>query len=193
MVFALCLMAWAAIAALCEWDELRPHRWGLAIGTGLLILGCAAWAFYRLRAWATPLPPPAKRDVAVGDFLLARAPRIFWFFVSLLIVTWVAHAWRDAHSLVGRLSALPLVPLFVLHWALNERRIDLGELCLSALIGPLVAMGFLIVFGFSLSLIRSGEGVLHPLYWPTGVAMLLIAWELARRGILALSRLTYLA
>jgi hypothetical protein len=191
--FALCLLAWAVIAALLEWDALRPHRWALAIGTAILILGSAAWAFHRLRSFRVALPSRPERTETMPQFLRVRAPRIFWFFVSLLIVTAVAYTWRDAHSLVGRLSALPLVPLFVLHWAMNERRIDLGELPVAALIGPAVAMGFLIAFTFSLSLIRSDSGALHPLYWPIGVAMLLIEWELARRAILVLSRLTYRA
>ena len=190
--FALCLLAWAAIAAALEWDEMLRHRWTLAVVVAALILGLSAWAFIRLRSSAAASPASATRSEAMPEFLSARAPRIFWFFVSLLIVTLVAHIWRDAHSLVGRLSALPLVPLFVLHWA-NARGIDRDELPVAALLGPLVAMGFLIVFGFSLGLIRGDDGSLHPLYWPLGLAMLLAEWELARRAILLLSRLTYRA
>jgi hypothetical protein len=62
---------------------------------------------------------------------------------------------------------------------------------MAALIGPVVAMGFLIVFAATLSLIRSDDGVLHPGYWPLALAAVLIEWELARRAILGLSRLTY--
>jgi hypothetical protein len=140
-------------------------------------------------AGVSPTVPPAAR--AWPDFLRERAARIFWFFLSLGIVSLVAYAFRDAHSLVGRLSALPLVPLFVLHWAVNKSHVDLAELRISALIGPVAAGVFLIVFGVSLGLIRPDAGGLHPLYWPAGLAMLLIEWELTRRLILALSRLTY--
>jgi hypothetical protein len=125
------------------------------------------------------------------DFLRDRAPRIFWFFVSLAIVSSVAYAYKDAHSLVGRLSALPLVPLFVLHWAVNERRVDFAELRISALLGPVAAGAFLILFAVSLGLIRGEAGDLSPAYWPIGLAMLLFEWELTRRLILGLSRLTY--
>jgi hypothetical protein len=62
---------------------------------------------------------------------------------------------------------------------------------LAALIGPVVAMGFLIAFAATLGLIRSDDGALHAGYWPLGLAALLIEWELARRAILGLSRLTY--
>lgn len=190
--FALCLLAWALIAAALEWQPLQTRRWAFAGVAAILIFGCAGWAFARLRALDVPLPPPERAPIAV-EFLRARAPRIAWFFVSLLIVSAVAYLWRDAHTLVGRLSAMPLITLFVLHWASGERRVDAGELRLAGLIGPVAAMGFLILFTFSLGLIRSDAGALHPLYWPLGLAMLLIEWELARRAIRALSRLTYRA
>jgi hypothetical protein len=191
--FAVCLAIWAVIAASLEWDALQLYRWPLAIGIAVLILIAAGWAFQRLRLFDSPMPPQSEHTPALGEFLRARAARIALFFVTLLIVTLVATIFRDASSLVGRLSALPLIPLFVLHLAMSGRRADLVELRVAALIGPVVAMGFLIVFGFSLSLIRSDAGELHRLYWPVGLAMLLAEWELARRAILVLSRLTYRA
>ena len=191
LAVAHCLVAWAAIAALMEWDAVKAHRWGLAEGMAILILICAGWAFFRLRMLGAAMPPPPAHEETIGGFLRNRATRILLFFVSLAIVSTVAHVWRDAHSLVGRLSALPLVPMFVLHWAVNARRADLGELRVAALIGPVVAGGFLLLFAWTLSCIRTDAGVLHPLYWPIGLAALLIEWELARRAILGLSRLTY--
>jgi hypothetical protein len=79
----------------------------------------------------------------------------------------------------------------VLHWAVNERRVDLVELRVAALIGPVAAGAFLIVFAFSLGLVRNDTGELHPLYWPIGIATLLAEWELTRRLVLGLARLTY--
>jgi hypothetical protein len=190
LAIALCLLMWAAFAALLEMDAARSQRWLLAGAAAVLILCSAAWAFQRLRAEGAIIPA-AQRTVTAPDFLRDRGPRIFWFFVSLLIVSLVATIWRDAHTLVGRLSALPLVPLFVLHWAVNERRADLGELRLAALIGPVVAMGFLFAFAFTLSFIRTDDGVLHAAYWPAGMAALLLEWELARQAVLGFSRLTY--
>jgi small-conductance mechanosensitive channel len=186
-----CLLLWAALASLLEWPAVWPYRRALAFVAAALVVAGAAWAFWRLRRSGMPLPPQPVHSGRAAEFLRERTPRIFWFFVSLLIVSLVAYQWSDAHSLVGRLSALPLVPLFVLHWAVNERRIDLSDLRISALIGPLAAGAFLIVFTVSLGLIRSDDGVLHPLYWPLGLAILLVEWELTRRLILALSRLTY--
>jgi hypothetical protein len=191
VAIALCLPMWAAIAAVLEWPWLQAQRWVLATVSAVLILGCAAWAFRGLRDARISMPPEPARASSLPEFLRQRAPRIVWFFVSLTIVSVVAYVWRDAHTLVGRLSALPLVPLFVLHWAVNERRADLGGLRMAALIGPVVAMGFLIVFAATLGLIRSDDGVLHASYWPLGLAALVIEWELARRAILGLSQLSY--
>jgi hypothetical protein len=188
---ALCLVIWAAVAALLEWQALWPYRRLIAGIAGMLVLACAAWAFWRLRATGGCAPMRPALAATGPDFLRERAARILWFFVSLAIVSLVAYVFRDAHSLVGRLSALPLVPLFVLHWAVNERRVDLAELRMSALIGPVAAGVFLILFTLSLALIRTDAGELHSGYWSIGLAMLLIEWELTRRLILTLARLTY--
>jgi len=192
VAFALCLLIWAVIAVFFEWDAVKAHRWPIAYVIAVLILACAGWAFRRLRALDKAMPKMSRSETP-AEFLRARAARIFWFFVSLLIVTLAAYIWRDAHSLIGRLSALPLITLFVLHWAVQERRVDLDELPVAALLGPVAAMGFLIVFTFSLGLIRSNAGALHPLYWPIGLAMLFAEWELTRRAILVLSGLSYRA
>jgi hypothetical protein len=191
LAFTVCLLIWAAIAALLEQDALQANRWALAVGAAISILCCATWAFRTLRSRDARWPGPSRGAESIAEFLRARAARIFWFFVSLLIVTSVAYVWRDTHSLVGRLSAMPLITLFVLHWAMNDRRVDRSELPIAALLGPVAAMGFLILFTYSLGLIRSDAGILHSAYWPIGLAMLLVEWELARRAILALSRLTY--
>jgi hypothetical protein len=191
LVIALCLLLWGMLAALLEWQALWPYRWPLAGAAALLIVACSAFAFRRLRRAGAAWPAQPARAESVPAFLRDRAPRILLFFVSLLIVSVTAYAFADAHSLIGRLSALPLVPLFVLHWAVNARRGALDELRVAALIGPLAAMGFLMLFAASLSLIRSDGGALHPWYWPLGLAMLLAEWELARRAIVGLSRLTY--
>jgi hypothetical protein len=191
LAIALCLLLWAALASLLEWRAVWPYRGALAVIAAILVVVCAAGAFRTLRGVGLPAPVSADRPIGVAGFLRERRQRIGWFFVSLAIVSVVAYVFRDAHSLVGRLSALPLVPLFVMHFAVNERRVDLAELRVSALIGPVAAGAFLIAFTLSLALIRTDAGELHPGYWPLGLALLLIEWELTRRLILALSRLTY--
>jgi hypothetical protein len=188
---ALCLVIWAGFASLLEWQALWPHRRALAIVAAVLLCAAALWAFRRLRAVPLGPPPSPGGAPAWRDFLSERAPRIFWFFVSLSLVSAAAYVLRDAHSLIGRLSALPLVPLFVLHWAVGARRADLAELQLSALIGPVAAGAFLIMFTISLGFLRSDAGDLHAAYWPIGIATLLVEWELTRRLILGLSALTY--
>jgi hypothetical protein len=191
LAIALCLVIWAGFASMLEWQPLWRHRRELAVIAAILVLACAAWAFGSLRATGTRVPASPIPWATTPGFLRYRAARIFWFTVSFAIVSSVAYTWRDAHSLLGRLSALPLVPLFVLHWAVNERRADLSELRVSSLIGPVAAGAFLVLFALSLALIRTDAGELHPSYWPIGLAMLLIEWELTRRLILGLSALTY--
>lgn len=187
---ASCLMIWAALASLLEWQALWSYRAAFAAIAATLGLACAAWAFRRLRATGERVPdsPAAPTGVA---FLRERALRILLFFASLAIVSVVAHVFRDAHSLVGRLSALPLVPLFVLHLAVKQRGAGLSEMRVSALIGPVAAGAFLALFASSLAFIRTDAGDLLPGYWPLGIAMLLLGWELTRRLILGLSDLSY--
>lgn len=191
--FALCLLAWAALASLLEWQPLWHHRAAIALVAAALLCAGAAWAFRHLRVSSAPYPAPIAPPSAWREFLRDRAPRIFWFLVSLAIVSGVAYALRDAHSLIGRLSALPLVPLFVLHWAVSARRTDLAEVHVAALLGPVTAGAFLIMFTISLGFLRPGAGDLHPAYWPLGIAALLLEWELTRRLILGLAALTYRA
>jgi hypothetical protein len=189
--FAICLAMWAALAAALEWPVVWPYRWSLAVAAGMLIMASAGLAFRSLRRSGAGGPAPVEGGEAFAGFLRDRAPRVFWFLVSFLIVSLAAHRWTDAHSLVGRLSALPLVPLFVLHWAVNARRVDLDELRLSAMVGPVAAMGFVFLFAFSLGFIRGGPAALHPWYWPIGIVLLLAEWELARRAVNAMARLSY--
>jgi hypothetical protein len=190
---ACCLLIWMALAALLESEALQPHRWSFAALGAIIGLACAAWAFQRLRALDLPETPQVAPSLKGWEFIRDRMPRILLFLVSLSIVSILAYVLRDAHSLVGRLSALPLVPLFVLHWAVGQRRMDLAELRLSALIGPVAAGAFLVFFAWSLGFIRTDAGELHPLYWPLGAGLLLAGWELNRRMILGLARLSYRA
>jgi hypothetical protein len=191
LAFAICLAAWIALAVLFEWRAVWAYRWAIAGVAVVLIAGCAAWAFWRLRRTGLAEPAPSLADPGLLTFLRDRAARIFWFFVSFVIVTLTAHAFADAHSLVGRLSALPLVPLFLLHWAVNARRADLDELRIAALIGPAVVMVFLFAFVVTLGFIRTDAGALRPGYWPFGLFALLIEWELTRLAIVGVARLTY--
>ena len=191
LAIAVCLLLWGMLAAFLEWRAVWTYRWTLAVVAGLLVLLTAGWAFWRLRGTGVPLPARAERTERLDDFAADRAPRVLLFFISFLVVSLVAYVWSDAHSLVGRLSALPLVPLFVLHWAVNARGADLGELRVAALIGPIAAGGFLFLFSYTLGFIRTDTSVLHPAYWAIGLAALLVEWELTRLTIIGMARLTY--
>ena len=190
---ASCLLIWTALTVLLELEALQPYRRSFAVLGAIIGLACAAWAFQRLRAIDLPEPPQIAPSLKGWEFMRDRMPRILLFLVSLSIVSILAHVLRDAHSLVGRLSALPLVPLFVLHWAAGQRRIDLAELRLSALIGPVAAGAFLALYALFLGFVRDDSGDLHPYYWPVAIATLLTAWELTRRLILSLAAMTYRA
>lgn len=190
---ASCLLIWVGLAALLELEVLQLYRRSFAALGAILGMACATWAFQRLRAVDLPEPRHIAASLTGRDFIRDRMPRILLFFVSLSLVSVLAYVLRDAHSLVGRLSALPLVPLFVLHWAVSQRRVDLAELRLSALIGPVAAGVFLFVYALSLGLVRDDSGDLHRYYWPVAILALLAAWELTRRLILSLARATYRA
>ncbi len=191
LAIAICLLLWGVLAVLLEWRAAWTYRWQLAVAAGLLILATAGWAFWQLRRTGVRPPIPVVPAETLSSFAADRAPRVLLFFLSLLIVSLVAYAWADTHSLVGRLSALPLVPLFVLHWAVNARRTNLDELRLAALIGPVAAAGFLFLFSYTLGFIRSDAGLLHPWYWAIGLVAVLVEWELTRLAIIGLARLTY--
>jgi hypothetical protein len=193
LAYAVCLLAWALIAILLEWRELWPYRWNLAIAVTILILCIAAWAFRALRSRWEPAPALADHPIRFSEFMRSCAPRVGLFFASLLLVSIVAYVGRDAHSLVGRLSALPLIPLFVLHLAVKQSDADLGELRIAALLGPPVAGGFLLLFGGTLLFVRMIADPIGLTYWLVGVVMLIAEWALAWQVVLGVSRLTYRA
>src|SRR5215213_8459198 len=45
LAIALCLVIWAGLASMLEWQPLWRHRGELVAIAGILVIACAAWAF----------------------------------------------------------------------------------------------------------------------------------------------------
>lgn len=78
--------------------------------------------------------------------------RIGLFVLSLLVVFVVAHVWRDAHAAIGRLGALPLVPLLGLYTVGSVLAGDPAAVPKLEIMRSLVLVGWMIALVFAVLL-----------------------------------------
>ena len=103
--------------------ELLPGRLGVAIGTGLLVLGAAlcAWCvLYFVRARGTPVPfNPPEELVVTGPYLWVRNPMVTGVFTMLFGIGLILHS----PSIV-----LIWTPLYVLAHVIELKKVEEPEL-----------------------------------------------------------------
>ncbi len=140
--------------------------------------------------WSGPQAPPAAGPVAQSGFAAfwrPRRARIAFFLVSLLAMLMAAEFGSTAW--VGRLSALPLVPLCVLAGLAIDDPDGLRARRDPVLIGPGLAMLFVLPFTAILSAL---QGAAPLAYWGWGLVSLLAGWIASilaiRHGIPPLAR-----
>ena len=179
----------------------RASQRALAYGVGFA--GAAVWfllGWWLMPALAPVLPSPAWWVVLFGIFVAAatvllwtprpssqrdvtarrpafvafwsqRQGRIAFFVVSMVLLLAVASI--GTTDWIGRLSALPLVPLCVLAGLAIDDGDSMPELRDAIWLGPWVGMVFVLGYMELLALVRPLGGLAH---WTFGVAGLAIGW-----------------
>ena len=132
----------------------------------------AATTVAALLLWSDQPPRPAPRAAAAPVTFIALWLERRWrvaFFASSLFLLLIAAQVGDAAA-IGRLSALPLVPLFVLAGLAIDDRDSLPAIRDTIFLGPGLAMVFVLALtGFLAGLDRTA-------YWTPAILALGIGW-----------------
>jgi len=186
---ALTLLATAlwicAYAALERRNVIVPARTWTAF-TALCVIVSVALTY-----WLWPACTELLRDAPVraGGIVgvLEGWPRILLFAVSLLIVFGVAHAYRDAHAAIGRLGALPIVPLFGLYTVASVLGSDPAAVPKLDIMRSMVLVGWIIALLFAVLLAAYVARTSGPKSGATKhLAVLVFGWALCV-GAIAIS------
>ena len=156
----------------------------------------AAWtaATVALTIWLWPAcsaavaPSPLRTGGLAG--VMESWVRILLFAGSLLLVFGFAHLYRDAHAAIGRLGALPVVPLFGLYTAGTVLAADPAAAAKLETMRSMVPIGWLFALIFAVALAAyvasTSRGKPTPL---RHLAALIIGWSLCLGAIAASARL----
>ncbi len=115
--------------------------------------------------------------------------RILLFAISLLVVFGTAHFYRDAYAAIGRLGALPIVPLFGLYTVASALASDPAAVPKLETLRSMVPIGWMIALLFAVLLAayvartsgpKSGAGRL--------LAVLVLGWALSVGAIVISAR-----
>jgi hypothetical protein len=159
------LAFWAAVLPLVLWI-------GGAVNSPIaLIAGYAIVAFALAAIGASRPAPRPHPETAPRAFWSANRHRIALFVASLVAVLIAAQFWQNA---LGWLAALPLVPLFGIAGIAEERPDKLEEMQCTAVLGPLLAMIFVLLLWQSLILLRANVG--GPALLPYSALACLVGW-----------------
>ena len=188
---ALTLLATALWLCVYAWLETRnmivPTRMWTLFSALCVIVSVA------LTYWLWPACAEAVRSAPVraGGMagVLESWMRIALFAISLLIVFVVAHFYRDAYAAIGRLGALPIVPLFGLYTVASVLASDaaaipkLDLMRSMVLVGWMIALLFAVLFAAYVARTSDPKSV-------TGkhLAVLVLGWGLCVGAIVASAR-----
>ena len=179
---------------LCVYAVLETRNvvvpWGAAICS--FTVACVA-ASVAITVWLWPacVTFAAEAPVRAGGLtgVLESWIRIVLFALSLLVVFVVAHFYRDAHGPIGRLGALPIVPLFGLYTVASVLASDpaavpkLETMRSMVLVGWMIALVFAVVLAAYVARTSSARsGVAGHL------AALIVGWGICLAGIVASAR-----
>lgn len=172
-VAIVCGLVWLLAACLLVWLD-RPDLNKLIAIT--YAVGAVVFTFLRWSPRAAPEAPESATGTLT--FLNRRRDRVLLFALSLAVVLAIAHRYRDAGAWVGVLSALPVLPLFVLAGIAEDRPRQFGVIRDIVAIGPAIAMVFALGYAWFLAEIRHPLSDLDPFYWAAGILGLLAGWGL---------------
>ena len=116
--------------------------------------------------------------------------RIVLFAISLLVVFVVAHFYREAHAAIGRLGALPIVPLFGLYTVASVLASDPAAVAKLETMRSMVLVGWMIALAFAVVLAACVARTSSPRTGPLGhLAALMAGWAICLAGIVASARI----
>jgi hypothetical protein len=190
----LALTMLAGVVWLCVYAVLEARDvvvpWGAAMAA--FTVACAA-ASVAITVWLWPACTTLTTGASVRAGGLAGVLdswiRIALFALSLFVVFVVAHFYRDAHAAIGRLGALPIVPLFGLYTvasvlASDSAAVPKFETMRSmVLVGWMIALVFAVVLAAYVARTSARSGMLGHL------AALIAGWALCLAGIVASARI----
>jgi hypothetical protein len=153
-VTAVAVAGWLGVYA---WLENKGMAFASSASMGVFAV-CAAAATPAVTYWLWPscAADPVAAVVRAGGWVgvMDGWVTIVLFAASLAIFFGFAHRFQDAHAAIGRLAALPMVPLFGLYTVATVVGSDptalakLEALRSMVLIGWTFAMGFAVVFAY---------------------------------------------
>ncbi len=160
------LVGWWSMPALAPVLP-APAWWVVLYGVFVAVVTLMLW---------TPLPadPSAGRSTeppAFTAFWRQRKGRVGFFVVSMFLL--LAAASVGTTEWIGRLSALPLVPLCVLAGLAIDDGDSLPAIRDAIFVGPWIGMVFVLGFMATLIHLRPAEGLA---YWILGLASLAVGW-----------------
>jgi hypothetical protein len=185
---ALTLVATALWICVYAWLETRnvivPARVWAAFAALCVIVSTA------LTHWLWPACAEVVRSAPVLAGVLEGWVRIALFAISLLIVFAVAHFYRDAYAAIGRLGALPIVPLFGLHTVASVLASDPGAIPKLDMMRSMVLVGWMFALLFAV-LLATCVARTSKLDSRTAkhLAVLLLGWALCVGAIVASARI----
>jgi hypothetical protein len=185
------LTALAAVLWLCVYVVLEarnvmvPWGWVTAVFAAACVLASVAitiWLWPACTMVANEAPVRAGGLAGVLDSWI----RIALFALSLFVVFVVAHFYRDAHAAIGRLGALPIVPLFGLYTVASVLASDPAAVPKLETMRSMVLVGWMIALVFAVVLARTTTPQSRPLGHLT---TLIIGWGLCLAGIAVSAKL----
>lgn len=192
----LALTLLAAVLWLCVYAVLETRNvmipWGWE--TAVFAAGCVM-ASVAITTWLWPACTTLANEAPVRAGGLAGVVdswfRIALFALSLFIVFVVAHFYRDAHAAIGRLGALPIVPLFGLYTVASVLASDPAAIPKLETMRSMVLIGWMIALVFAVVLAAYVARTSSPRSGTLGhLAALAVGWAICLAGIVASARMT---
>jgi hypothetical protein len=185
----------AAVLWLCVYVVLEtrnvmvPWGWATAAFAAACVVVSVAITYW---LWPACTIFANEAPVRAGGLagLLDSWVRIALFALSLFVVFAVAHFYQDAHAAIGRLGALPIVPLFGLYTVAGVLASDPAAVPKLETMRSMVLAGWMIALVFAVVLAVYVARTSSPQSRPLGhLATLIVGWGLCLAGIAVSARL----
>ena len=187
---ALAAVLWMCVYAVLETRNVMiPWGWATAVFAAACVMASVAittWLWPACTTLAIETPLRAGGLAGVLDSWI----RIALFALSLFVVFVVAHFYRDAHAAIGRLGALPIVPLFGLYTVASVLAADPAAVSKLETMRSMVLVGWMIALVFAIVLAAYVARTSTPQSRSLKhLAALIFGWGLCLAGIAVSSRL----